>query len=191
MYRWFRDIHLFLAVLAFPFILMYCVSTIRMVHRSWFSDKIHWTEREVEVGTFDAESGRALAQVLFQQHGLRGEVAQITSTESGFQMAIESLGTLNQIQYSRQTGKATIRSGVVSFLQRLAGIHETTGLRHETNLSNVWGLSAFVVSIIFALLGLTGIYMWFHFHKERKIGAILLGLNLAYSLGLIVLIRTA
>ena len=55
MYRWFRDIHLFLAVLAFPFVLIYGVSTIRMVHRSWFSDKIHWTEREVEVGTFDAE----------------------------------------------------------------------------------------------------------------------------------------
>ena len=76
MYRWFRDIHLFLAVLAFPFVLMYCVSTIRMVHRSWFSDKIHWSEREVEVGTFDAESGRALAQVLLRQHGLRGELGQ-------------------------------------------------------------------------------------------------------------------
>jgi hypothetical protein len=51
---------------------------------------------------------------------------------------------------------------------------------------DVWGMSALIVSIAFALLGLTGIYLWFHFHKERKIGAILLGLNLAYSLGLIV-----
>ena len=191
MYRWFRDIHLFLAVLAFPFVLMYCVSTIRMVHRSWFSDKIHWTEREVEVGTFDAESGRALAQILLRQHGLRGELTEITSTDSGFRLEIERPGMFNQVEYSGQTGKARIRSGAANFMQMLAGIHHITGLRHETSLSNIWGISALVVSIVFALLGLTGIYMWFHFHKERKIGAVLLALNLAYSLSLIILIRTA
>jgi hypothetical protein len=191
MYRWFRDVHLFVALLAFPFVLMYCVSTIRMVHRSWFSDRVDWTEREVEVGTFDAESGRALAQDLLQKHGLRGELTQITSTDSGFRLEIERPGMFNQVEYSRQTGKARIRSGAANFMQVLAGIHHITGLRHQTRVHNAWGISALVVSIAFALLGLTGIYMWFHFHKERKIGAVLLALNLAYSLSLIVLIRTA
>jgi hypothetical protein len=97
----------------------------------------------------------------------------------------------NQVEYSRQTGKARIRSGAANFMQMLAGIHQITGLRHQTRVHNAWGISALMVSIAFALLGLTGLCLWFHFHKERKIGAILLGLNLAYSLGLIVLIRIA
>jgi hypothetical protein len=191
MYRWFRDVHLFVALLAFPFLLVYCVSTIRMAHKSWFSDKIQWTQREVEVGDFDAASGRALAQVLLQQHGLRGELTQITSTDSGFRLEIERPGMFNQVEYSREMGKATIRSGAATLMQVLAGIHQITGLRHQTRVHNAWGIAALLVSIAFALLGLTGIYLWFHFHKERKIGTILLGLNLAYSLGLIVLIRTA
>jgi hypothetical protein len=191
MYRWFREVHLFVGLLAFWFLLMYCLSSIRMTHSSWFSDRIQWTEREVEVGTFNPAPGRALALVLLQQHGLRGELRQVTSTDSGFRLEIERPGVFNQVEYSRETGRARIRSGGANFMQVLAGIQEIVGLRHETSVYDVWGMSALIVSIAFALLGLTGIYLWFHFHKERKIGAILLGLNLAYSLGLIVLIRIA
>ncbi len=191
MYRWFRNVHLFVALLGFPFVLMYGVSTIRMAHKSWFPDKIEWAETEAEVGYFDGESGRALAQALLQKPGLRGELAEINSTDFGFQLAIKRPGTINRIEYSRQTGTVRIRSRVRNFMQMLSEIHEIGGLRHETSVYNAWGLSALVVSIAFFLLGLTGLYMWFHFHNERKIGAILLGLNLAYSLGLIVLIRTA
>jgi hypothetical protein len=134
MYRWFRDVHLFVGLLAFPFLLMYCLSSIRMTHSSWFSDRIQWTEREVEVGTFDAASGRALARVLLQQHGLRGELRQITSTDSGFRLEIERPGMFHQVEYSRETGKSRIRSGAANFMQVLAGIHEITGLRHQTRV---------------------------------------------------------
>jgi hypothetical protein len=106
-------------------------------------------------------------------------------------LEIEPPGMFNQIEYSRRTGKARIRSGTANFMQVMAGIHEITASRHKTSVYNARGMSGLVVSIVFALLGLTGIYMWFHFHKERKIGAVLLGLNLAYSVSLIVLIRIA
>jgi hypothetical protein len=36
MYRWFREVHLFVGLLAFWFLLMYCLSSIRMTHSSWF-----------------------------------------------------------------------------------------------------------------------------------------------------------
>jgi hypothetical protein len=58
-------------------------------------------------------------------------------------------------------------------------------------MHNIWAAFVVVVSIALILQGLTGTYLWFHFHQERKFGTILLSVNLAYSFGLMVLIRLA
>jgi hypothetical protein len=41
------------------------------------------------------------------------------------------------------------------------------------------------------LLGATGVYMWFRIHNERRIGSVLLALNLCVSVILLILLRTA
>jgi hypothetical protein len=72
-----------------------------------------------------------------------------------------------------------------------AGIHFIAGFGHNYQINIIWAVFVVIVSIALILQGLTGIYLWFHFHKERRIGAILLGINLLYSFGLIVLMRLA
>jgi hypothetical protein len=59
MYRWLRNVHLLLGLFALPFLLMYGVSAVRLAHGSRFSEKAKQSERDVEVGYFDANSGRA------------------------------------------------------------------------------------------------------------------------------------
>lgn len=45
MYRWFRNIHLWLGLLAFPMLMMYGISSIGMAHHAWFSGKPQVSER--------------------------------------------------------------------------------------------------------------------------------------------------
>ncbi len=191
MVRWLRNVHLLLGLLAFPFLLMYGASAVRLAHGSWFSQKAKHTEREVEVGHFDANSGRELARVLMEQHGFHGELGSVVPTEAGFHLEIERPGHSSQIEYSRYSGRAKIRTSTFDFMRMLTGIHLTAGFSHSYQIHNIWAVFVVVVSIALILQGLTGIYLWFHFHKERKIGVILLSVNLAYSFGLIVLIRLA
>jgi hypothetical protein len=190
-YRWLCNLHLLLGLLVFPFLLMYGASAVRLGARISVLRKARHIERDVEVGDFDANSGRRLARVLMEQHSLRGELRSVVPTDAGFQLEIERPGNSSQVEYSRYTGRAKIRSSAFDFMIMLAGIHFIAGFSHSYQLHNVWAAFVVIVSIALILQGLTGIYLWFHFHKERRIGAILLGINLLYSFGLIVLIRLA
>jgi hypothetical protein len=190
-YRWLRNTHLVLGLLAFPFLLMYGASAVQMAHPSWFSGKAEIMEKEVQVSPSDGEDGRSLARALMGQYGLRGELHAVTPTDFGYRLEIGRPGTEYEIEYSAQAGKAKIRTSVRSFMLLLNRIHHIAGLRHQFRLSNAWGTFVIVVSIALILLSLTGIYLWFHFHSERRIGTWLLGFNLVYSLVLIVLIRIA
>jgi hypothetical protein len=191
MYLLAADIHLLLGLFALPFLLMYGASAVRLAHGSRFSEKAKHIERDVEVGDFDANSGRRLARVLMEQHSLRGELRSVVPTDAGFQLEIERPGHSSQIEYSRYTGRAKIRTSTFDFMRMLTGIHLTAGFSHNYQVHNIWAIFVVAVSIALILQGLTGIYLWFHFHKERRIGAILLGVNLVYSFGLMVLTRLA
>ncbi len=191
MYRWFRNTHLVAGLLAIPFLLMYGVSAIQMSHGGWFSLQPRVTETTVSVDPSRAGDGRALARALMDEYHLRGEIQRVEATSSGFRLQITWPGTVYQVDYSSQTHQAKIRTSVANFMGMLNRIHHLAGLGRSSILLDAWGGWVVAVSICLIILGLTGIYMWFHFYKERLIGLILLALSLGYSLTLIFLIRTA
>jgi hypothetical protein len=122
---------------------------------------------------------------------LRGELAQIRSTDGGFNFRIVRPGVVYEVDYSRAAGEARIRTNTANFIGLLNRIHHIGGLWHEFSLVNVWGALVGVVSAALILMGLTGIYLWFKFHEECVIGTILLAISLGYGVTLTVLIRTA
>lgn len=191
MYRWLRNIHLYLGLFSLPLVLAYGVSSVQMSHGSWFKMKPAIGETEVTVPPDRATEGRGLARELMDRYGLRGDLQQVQPTASGFSLRIGRLGTFYQIDYSRESGKAKVRTTVAPFMGMLNRIHHVSGLWHDFLPMNLWGALVSIVSAGLVLLGLTGIYLWFHDHEERTIGALLLGLNLAYCLTLMVLMRTA
>jgi len=191
MYRWFRNTHLVTGLLAVPFLLMYGLSAVQMSHAGWFSLKPTVTETTVTVASSPINDGRALARILMDQNHVRGEIRQVKATGSGFQLRIEHPGTVYRVDYSSKTREAVIRTSVAPFMGMLNRIHHLAGLHNASLILDIWGGWVVAVSLCLFLLGLTGIYMWFRLHKERAIGSILLAVSLAYSLALILLIRTA
>jgi hypothetical protein len=73
----------------------------------------------------------------------------------------------------------------------MVGIHEQGGLWHESALRNALGVFVAITSAALIIMALTGIYLWFKIHSERRVGIVLLVLSLGYSLTVMFVLRTA
>lgn len=191
MYRWLRNTHLFLGLFSLLFLLAYAVSSVQMAHNSWFSMQPRVSESRIPARAEFAADPRGLARELMDRHKMRGEMRQLAMKEKSYTFRIVRPGTVYEVAYDGAAGEAKVRTSVAGFMGMLNRIHHLGGLWHEYGLLNVWGIFIGILSVSLIAIALTGLYLWFKIHQERVIGAILLGLNLAGSLALMVLLRTA
>lgn len=191
MHLWMRNTHLFLGLFSILFLLVYGASSVQMAHNRWFNLKPAVTESQVSIGSEDASNARAVARELMDRHRMRGEVAQVRQTGNGFSFRIVRPGTVYEVDYSRQSAEARVRTNTAAFMGMLNRIHHIGGLWHEYSLINIWGALLGVVSAALFVMGATGIYLWFKLYNERAIGVVLLAISLGYSVTLMVLMRTA
>jgi hypothetical protein len=192
MYRWMRNAHLVLGLLAVPMLLMYGISAIGMDHHGWFTGKPRVSERAAQLNPApDRGDARALARALMQQCGLRGVLKSVEPRTDGFRLEIGRVGTSYAIDYNQDTREATIQTTTLTLMGMLNRLHHIGTVRSPSLAVNVLGALVLVVSVCLILLALSGIYLWFQFHRERVIGTVLLALSLAYGLTFIVLIHVA
>ncbi|HYL77635.1 MAG TPA: hypothetical protein VEU96_25700 [Bryobacteraceae bacterium] len=186
MYRLLRNIHLTLALLALPFLLIYAFSSVQMIHG--FRQKPQVVETRVTASS-GAGDARRLARELMDRFGLRGELQQIFTTPAGSKLHIVRPGTVYEVEYTSATGETVIRTSSTGFPGLLSQLHRAAGFWHQYWLINLWsGLVAWT-SIAIILLGISGVWMWFLRGSERVAGIVLLALNLGSSLTLLFLIR--
>lgn len=188
MYPMLRNVHLFCGALALPALLMYAVSAVQMAHSRWFTLKPAITESTVslEPGLSD---GRRVAVAVMATHHLRGEITAIAKQSDRITARIVVPGTVHEVTYTPATGIAQVRTSIAGFLGMLNRLHHAGGLWPEYLPLRLWGLLVAIVSLATVGLGATGIYMWWLRRQERRWGLILLAGNLAFSLGILLMIR--
>jgi hypothetical protein len=191
MYKWLRNTHLLLGLGVFLFLLMYALSALQMSHPEWFDLKPTLTRERISLDTHVASSARAVAEKLMREHGLRGDVTEVKATVDGFRFRIVRPGENVLVDYSRASGVANLERLALGFMAFINRFHQSAGVRHSYVWLNVWGVLSAIVSIALILISLTGIYLWFKLQQERVTGAILMAVCIAFSLTLIVLLRTA
>jgi hypothetical protein len=162
-----------------------------MAHNAWFRLRPTITETQEKIEPAQAGDARAVARLLMDRGLVAGEINQASETPAGYRIRVVRPGAVQDVNYTREDGLAKVRISKAGMLGMLNRIHHIAGMEHEYLPTNIWGGLVAVVSAGLILLAMTGIYLWFKLHKERLIGAILLTLNLAYSLTLMVLIRYA
>ena len=186
-----RTVHLVVASLALPFVLLYAVSAVQMSHDTWFDVSPVITERTLTL-TPGLDGARAVARdVMERLPGARGELQSVQATGAGTNLRIVLPGTSYEVHYTRATGAATLKlrtAGVMAMLNRL---HHAAGLGRGTTSLNAWGWTVVAFSLALLLVGASGIWMWFLRRSERVVGIVLLAVNLGFALTLIVLIRRA
>ncbi|HEV2688166.1 MAG TPA: PepSY-associated TM helix domain-containing protein [Bryobacteraceae bacterium] len=187
MYSFLRNIHLTLALLALPFLLLYGFSSIQMTHSSWIRWKPVITDRHVTLAA--NTDARTIARELMDHHGMRGELQQIFTTPASQKLSIVRPGTIYEIEYTPSTGEASIKTFTAGFIGMLNRLHHAAGFWHNYWPTNLWSGFVAWASVAIILLGLTGVCLWFTRRQDRVAGPILLAANLAISLTLLFLIR--
>jgi hypothetical protein len=191
MYQAIRNIHLLLASLSLPFLVMYGVSAVQMSHNSWFQMKPAVQERDftVQAGQSDA---RAIArEVMNREPSIAGEITNVQTNATGVSLRIVVPGTVHEVKYDPASGNAHVRTSVAGVMGMLNRLHHWAGFYHAPVPMKLWAVAVAIVSAALLLLGATGVYMWFTRRPERRIGVALLAVNLAFALVLIVLMRRA
>jgi len=192
MHRWLRNLHLFAGLFSAIMTLQYGLSTLFMSHRSWFGEpKPLISEASYSVPAGSAGSARSLALHLMDVHGLRGELRQGRETENGFVLRLALAGIQHDVEYSRASGQAKVKTTRRDSRQTLIAIHHMGGVRFSNWVNNAWGVLVGAVSVGLIVLAVSGIYLWFKLKRERTAGALILAASLVYSLTLIAILRNA
>jgi hypothetical protein len=191
MYKTIRSLHLLLASISLPFLLMYGVSAVQMAHSTWFDMKpaVHGQQLSLAPGLDD---GRQISRALVAQAaGVRGEVTDIHSTATGVTLRLVLPGTVHEVRYVRSSGVTTVKTSTAGVMGMLNRLHHAAGLWHEPASLKLWGLAVAIVSASLLLTGASGLYMWFLRKTERRTGMLLLAANLIAVVVLLVMMRHA
>jgi hypothetical protein len=189
MFRLMRNIHLGIALTVIVMAMVFAVSTIFFMYRSWFPDEITETERTIQVAADAAATPRDLAMELNRDHGLKGEVLGITETDDGYTFRIFRPGAEHSVEYSRATGVATIKDKQWQLGQKLMQLHTMHGFFHESTTAWLWSAFSALTSLGMLFLGASGIYLWFVNRAERVVGSIILTVGLGYGVIMLILTR--
>lgn len=189
MFQLMRNIHLGLGLVFVLMAMIFALSSLVIIYRPYLDTKPVESERQVRISQEAAASPRAAARELMAEHGLKGELRQIQEEGDTVSFRILRPGETAEVEYARSSGEGTVKMRRQGALETMVALHTNHGLWHDYLPSNAWGAIALLTSLGLLLLGATGIYLWFSFHKERVIGGVLLGSGLAFSLVVLVLTR--
>lgn len=188
MYPLIRNVHLFLGLLCFSFLLMYSVSAVQMSHVDWFSTQPTVTEEEVAVDSAEAQNPRAFARRLMRA-GLWGELQNVSQDAAGFRFRILRAGTAYDVEYATGSRAAQVKTSVAGLMGMLNRLHHTAGFYREQRITHWWAIFVAMSSLALLILGATGVLMWFRLYKERLIGGAFLSIGLIVGVGLLVATR--
>ena len=185
LYRWTRDVHLYVGLFVSPFVLVYAVSAILLNHAylPWGGQDARPAEtRTVRVAVTDAEDGLAVARQVRAQVGVRGEIGFVSrkagSPRLGF--PIETPGRTTHVRVDLATGMTTLErrdTGVwdaTIWLHKMPGPHNVK-LRGNWVFTRLWSWLADGTVYLLLFLSATGIYLWTVLKAQRRTGLLFLG----------------
>jgi hypothetical protein len=161
-----------------------------MAHSSWFPTSSTVRERQIQLKPRLADA-RQIARELMERGVVQGEIQQAATAPGRLAVRVARPGTIHDIRYDSASGIVTVRTSITGFMGMLNRLHHTAGLYHGYALVNAWGWAVAMVSVTLIGLGVTGVWMWWLRRQDRIIGLVLIGANLAFSVTLLALIRSA
>ena len=191
MYTTIRNVHLLFASLSLPFLLMYGISAIQMSHNSWFEKKPSVREHRVALPPGISDARAVARELMDRERAVRGDLANVQLKSATVTLRIVVPGTVHEVQYERASGDTRVKTSVAGVMGMLNRLHHAAGLWHEPLALQLWGVAVAVVSASLLGVGLTGLYMWFTRRSERRLGLLVLGLNAAFVIVLLGMMRTA
>lgn len=188
-YRIIRDLHLYLGLFISPFVLVFAVSVIFLVH-SWLPriGSVTTTKRIVSTAPLperlETLSGRPLIEALkpvLEKAGVRGEIGFVRHVVQEEQLVIPVIvpGRETTVSLSLGTGEATIETRETGLADALVTLHKSPGqhgpdIRMNWFYMKAWRCMADATVYLVLFISVSGLYLWYALRNERAVGLILL-----------------
>jgi hypothetical protein len=189
MYKIVRNIHLLLASVSLPFLIMYGVSAVQMSHSTWFQMKPLVRERQVALSPGLTDARVVGREIMDREATIHGEISTIQPGDTGITLRIIVPGTVHEVRYERASGAAHVKTSLAGVMGMLNRLHHWAGFWHQSASMKLWAVAVAVVSAALLLLGASGIYMWFTRRPERRIGVVLLAINVIFAIAVLTRLR--
>jgi hypothetical protein len=204
LYRLIRDLHLYLGLFISPFVLVFAVSVLLLVH-SWRPRIASETSATRVVSALPLPrdlqvlSGRPLIDALkpaLEKAGVRGEVGfvQHRVKEAKLIIPVTIPGRETTVSMRIPSGEATIVTRETGLADALLTLHKSPGqhgpaIRMNWFYMKAWRWMADATVYLILFISVSGIYLWYVLRAERSVGYVLLiagalsFFGMAYALG--------
>lgn len=195
-YPFIRDLHLYVGLFLSPFVVVFAISVIFLVH-SWVpgsgASAVVRNETNLSIPPdFERLKGREqidAAHAVLNRIGVRGEIGFIRQfpKERRFVIPVFVPGHEAVVDLSVESRSAKIASrptGIADatvFLHKMPGPHNV-GIRGNTGFMRAWRGLADATVYLLLFVSASGIYLWTALKTERRVGMVLLvagGLSLS------------
>jgi hypothetical protein len=196
LYRWTRDLHLYIGLFVSPFLLLFAISVFVLNHAKVTPGQ--WLERrtvqdlQVPAGV-DRVQGRdaiAAGRAILKPLGIDGEIdsARFVRQTGHFVVAVSKPGREVRVDVDVNQRTATVSKRPMSFWERLAYLHKMPGphnvdIRGNWAPTTAWRAAADATIYITLFISISGIYLWWALRAERRIGLAVLSLGVVTLLG--------
>jgi hypothetical protein len=198
LYRWTRDLHLYLGLFISPFILIFAFSVFFLNHGklSIGSPPPPETFRGLHVPDgFDRLQGREAvnrAATILAQLPISGEIGFLRYVRADrhlmFPVSRPGLEATVDVNLDERTASVTQRrTGIweaLAFLHKMPGPHNVA-IRGNWLWIRVWRWFADATIYLTLFISVSGIYLWYALRAERRVGLLMLTAGAATFFGLV------
>jgi len=199
LYRWLRDLHLYLGLFVSPFVLLFAASVFYLNHGKLNPDTPPLSTETYQTlqipDGFDRLKGREAverAKAILPQIGVSGEIGFLRYVASTRHLVfpVSIAGRETTVDVDLDARSAVVKRRAMNLRESLAYLHKMPG-PHNVALRGNWiGIEVwrwFADGTIYLLLfiSISGIYLWWAIKAERKIGFALLAAGAASFSGLV------
>jgi hypothetical protein len=197
LYRWIRDLHLYLGLFISPFVLLFAASVFYLNHGKLvpvpaapelFRD-LHLPEG------FEKVQGREAverARVILPQIGVEGEIGflRYVAKDRHLIFPVAKAGGEATVDVDLGARTATVTRRKMRLWESISYLHKMPG-PHNVNIrgnwigTRIWKTFADATIYLLLFISISGLYMWWAIKAERRIGSALLTAGVVTFLGLI------
>jgi hypothetical protein len=187
--RWVRTVHLFLGLVATPFILLYALSGVFYAHHSLAPTARETTDIDLTIDSLPS-SAEEVARVLSIEFGIRGKLDEVVSRNgSEMQITIHRPGTWYVLTIDQSTGGVTGKVTRVNAAEFVTALHVTAGIADQNFPEALWGVAALIIATCLMGLIVTGFVLWFKRSGARRAGTLFISLSLLYAGTILIFVR--
>jgi hypothetical protein len=181
-YRWIRDLHLYLGLFVSPFVLLFAGSVFYLNHGKLLpTTPSRETFRELQIPEgFDRLKGREAVQrarAILPQVAVAGEIGflRYVDRERRLIFPVSKAGMEATIDVDLDTRAAIVTRRPMGVWERLSYLHKVPGPHNAAIRGNwagtrVWTWLADSTIYLLLFITISGLYLWWAIKVERRIG---------------------